>query len=71
VVCQHNKGETINILYLIQSLAIPSECWKEVLMDFIASLPKFEGNIVIMVVVDQLKKYAHFYLFIILLKKVC
>jgi hypothetical protein len=31
-------------------------------MDFITGLPKSEGNIVIMVAVDQLKKYAHFFL---------
>ena len=29
-------------------------------MDFITSLPKYEGMIVIMVVVDRLTKYAHF-----------
>ena len=29
-------------------------------MDFITSLPKFEGMSVIMVVVDRLTKYAHF-----------
>ena len=28
-------------------------------MDFITSLPKFEGKSVIMVVVDRLTKYAH------------
>jgi hypothetical protein len=30
-------------------------------MDFITGLPKFEGKNVIMVVVDQLTKYAHFF----------
>ena len=29
-------------------------------MDFITGLPKFEGNSIIMVVVDRLTKYAHF-----------
>jgi hypothetical protein len=29
-------------------------------MDFITGLPKSEGNIVIMVVVDRMTKYAHF-----------
>ena len=29
-------------------------------MDFITSLPKYEGKSVIMVVVDRLTKYAHF-----------
>jgi hypothetical protein len=30
-------------------------------MDFITSLPKYEGKIVIMVVLDRLTKYAHFF----------
>jgi hypothetical protein len=30
-------------------------------MDFIAGLPKYEGKIVIVVVVDRLTKYAHFF----------
>ena len=30
-------------------------------MDFITGLPKFEGKSVIMVVVDRLTKYAHFF----------
>jgi hypothetical protein len=60
VVCQQNKGETIKTLGLLQSLAIPSQCWEEVLVDFITGLPKFEGKNVIMAVVDRLTKYAHF-----------
>jgi hypothetical protein len=48
---------------LLQPLAIPSQRWEEVSMDFITGLPKYEGKIVIMVVVDQLTKYAHFCLF--------
>jgi hypothetical protein len=50
VVCQQNKGEIINTLSLLQPLAIPSLCWEKAPMDFIAVLPKYEGNNVIMVV---------------------
>jgi hypothetical protein len=60
VVCQQNKGETIKTLGLLQPISITSQCW-EVSMDFIIGLSKYKGNIVIMVVVDRLKKHAHFF----------
>ena len=60
LVCQQNKGETIKTPGLLQPLAIPSQRWEEVSMDFIIGLPKSEGKSVIMVVVDRLTKYAHF-----------
>jgi hypothetical protein len=46
---------------LLEPLTIPNQHWEEVSMDFIIGLPKYEGNTVIMVVVDQLTKYAHFF----------
>jgi hypothetical protein len=61
VAFQQNKGETIKTSSLLQPLSIPSQCWEEVSMDFIIGLPKSEGNIAIMVVVDRLTKYAHFF----------
>ena len=60
VVFQQNKGETIKTPSLLQPLIIPSQHWKEVSMDFIIGLPKYEGKDVIMVVMDWLTKYAHF-----------
>jgi hypothetical protein len=59
-VCQQNKVETINTPGLLQPLAIPSQHWEEVSMDFITVLPKSKGKSVIMVIVDRLIKYAHF-----------
>ena len=60
LVFQHNKlGETINTPCIIQQLAITSQCWEEVSMDFIAGLLNLEGNTIIMVVLDRLRKYAH------------
>ena len=59
-VCQQNKVETIKTPGLLQPLAIPSQHWEEVSMDFITRLPKSEGKNVIMVIVDRLTKYAHF-----------
>jgi hypothetical protein len=60
LVCQQNKVETIKTPGLLQTLAIPSQHWEEVSMDFITGLLKSEGKSVIMVIVDRLTKYAHF-----------
>jgi hypothetical protein len=60
LVCQQNKVETIKTPGLLQPLAIPSQHWEEVSMDFIIGLPKSERKSVIMVIVDRLTKYAHF-----------
>ena len=37
LVYQKNKVETIKTLGLLQPLNIPSQCWEEVLMDFITA----------------------------------
>jgi hypothetical protein len=60
LVCQQNKVETIKTPGILQPLAIPSECWEKVSMDFITGLPKSEGKSVIMVIIDRLTKYDHF-----------
>ena len=57
---QQNKVKTIKTPSLLHPLAIPSQYSKEVSMDFITGLPRFEGKSVIMVVVDRITKYAHF-----------
>jgi hypothetical protein len=60
LVGQKNKVERIKTLGLLQPLAILSQHWEEVSMDFIIGLPKYEGKSVIMVIFDRLTKYAHF-----------
>jgi hypothetical protein len=52
--------ETIKTLGLLQPLAMSSQRWEDISMDFIIGLPKSEGKSVIMVIVDRLTKYAHF-----------
>jgi hypothetical protein len=42
LVFQQNKKETMKTLGILQPLAIPSQCWEEVSMDFITGLPKSE-----------------------------
>jgi hypothetical protein len=61
LVCQQNKVETIKTPGILQPLSIPSQRWEEVSMDFITGLPKPEGKSVIMVIVDRLTKYTHFF----------
>ena len=59
-VCQCNKGEMVKSPGTLQPLPIPPNIWKDISMDFITGLPKSWNKSVIMVVVDQLSKYAHF-----------
>jgi hypothetical protein len=61
LVFQQKKGDKIKTPSLLQPLAIPIQNWEEVSMDFITGLPKYEGNTIIMVVVDRLTKYVHFF----------
>jgi hypothetical protein len=60
-VCQCNKGEIVKSSGTLQPLPIPPAIWKDISMDVITGLPKSGNKFVIMVVVDRLSKYAHFY----------
>jgi hypothetical protein len=60
-VCQCNEGETVKSPGTLQPLSIPPTIWKDISMDFITGLPKSGNKSVIMVVVDRLSKYAHFF----------
>lgn len=46
---------------LLMPLPIPNEVWFDISMDFIVDLPKVEAKSVILVVVDRLSEFAHFY----------
>ena len=59
-ICQCNKGEVIKTQGTPQPLPIPTSIWTDISMDFIAGLLKAGNKSIIMVVVDQLSKYAHF-----------
>jgi hypothetical protein len=61
LVFQQNKVATVKTSGILKPLAIPSQRWDEVSMDFITWLPKYEGKSVIMVIVDRFTKYAHFF----------
>ncbi|WVY97999.1 hypothetical protein V8G54_030150 [Vigna mungo] len=45
---------------LLQPLSIPLEPWVDLSLDFIMGLPLFQGDVVILVVVDRFSKGAHF-----------
>jgi hypothetical protein len=60
-VYQRNKGEIVKLLGTLQPLPIPLAIWTDISMDFVTGLPKSGNKSVIMVVVDRLSKYAHFY----------
>ena len=59
LIFQQNKVGTIKNTGLLQLLTIASEHWEEISMDFIKGLPKSEGKVFVMVVVDIITKYAH------------
>jgi hypothetical protein len=60
-VCQHHKGEIIKAPGKLQPLPIPHAIWRDISMDFIVGLPKSGNKSIIMVVIDHLSRYAHFY----------
>ena len=62
LVCQRNKGEHLQPGGLLQPLGVPTAVWEDVAMDFVEALPKVNGKMVILTVVDRLSKAAHFIL---------
>jgi len=61
LVFKQNKVEKFKTQQVLEALSIPSQCWEEVSMDLVKGLRKSEGKSVIMVVVNRLTRYAHFF----------
>jgi hypothetical protein len=59
-VCQHNKIGHLHPVVLLQPLAIPTSVWHNVALNFVEGFRKVAGKSVILMVVDQFSKYAHF-----------
>lgn len=62
VVCQASKYNLAAKPGLLQPLPIPKATWVDISMDFITRLSNSGGYEIILVVVDKLRKYAHFML---------
>jgi hypothetical protein len=60
-ICQQVKHELCKYPGLILPLPIPKKTWSDISMDFIEALPKSNGYSVILVIVDRLTKYSHFF----------
>jgi hypothetical protein len=58
--CHRNKTEARRPAGLLQPLDIPTQVWANISIDFIEGLPKVGGKSVILTVIDQFSKYAHF-----------
>ena len=60
-VCQSFKYENIHHAGLLQPLPIPDQAWEEISMNFIEGLSKIKGKFNILVVINRLTKFAHFF----------
>lgn len=57
--CQVTKYEAKQLAGLLCPLPVPSRPWEDLSLDFIAGLPSYHGNTMILVVVDRFSKGIH------------
>jgi hypothetical protein len=59
--CQQAKHDFCKYLGLLQPLLIPYQFWIDISIDFIEGLPISHDYSTILVIVDRLTKYSHFF----------
>lgn len=60
-VCQRVKSKNIHPPGLLQPLPVPTQAWQDISLDFVEGLPNSGHKYIVMVVVDRLTKYGHFW----------
>jgi hypothetical protein len=58
--CQRYKSEHLHVARLLMPLPVPSAIWADIGLDFMEALPRVNGKMVILSVVDRFSKYCHF-----------
>jgi hypothetical protein len=58
--CQRYKSEHLHPTGLLMPLPVPSAVWADIGLDFMEALPRVNGKMVILSVIERFSKYCHF-----------